>query len=156
MSDETYNIQQRFRFFLEHAGYCTPPGRAACALALARAEQWADEMEDSDQLYIHWEWDDEPYDPGDCCTTEEAQANFDSGQWTGPFGCIVETAAEADSDYANIYEAVWGIVVGPRGTNDPYCRVVRAELADQALYALNLERARRETAAWQDIATVQA
>jgi hypothetical protein len=30
-------LQQRFRFFLEHAGYATPPGRAACALALARA-----------------------------------------------------------------------------------------------------------------------
>jgi hypothetical protein len=28
----------RFGFFLEHAGYATPPGRAACALGLARAE----------------------------------------------------------------------------------------------------------------------
>lgn len=25
--------------------------------------------------------------------------------------------------------SLWGIVVGPRGTDDPYCRVVQAELA---------------------------
>jgi hypothetical protein len=32
-----------WRFFLENAGYATPPGRAVCALELARAEQWAEQ-----------------------------------------------------------------------------------------------------------------
>ena len=32
-----------FRFFIENAGYCTPPGAGVCALALAKAEQWAND-----------------------------------------------------------------------------------------------------------------
>jgi hypothetical protein len=32
-----------WRFFLENAGYATPPSRAVCALELARAEQWAEQ-----------------------------------------------------------------------------------------------------------------
>jgi hypothetical protein len=47
-------LQQRFRFFLEHAGYATPPGRAACALALARAEHVAKDIADAT-----FEWEDD-------------------------------------------------------------------------------------------------
>jgi hypothetical protein len=32
-----------WRFFFERAGYSIPPGKAPCAIALARAEQWADD-----------------------------------------------------------------------------------------------------------------
>jgi hypothetical protein len=32
-----------WRFFLENAGYAAPPGRAVCALGLAKAEQWAEQ-----------------------------------------------------------------------------------------------------------------
>lgn len=34
----TDELRSAFRHSLAHAGYCTPPGRAACALAEARAE----------------------------------------------------------------------------------------------------------------------
>lgn len=36
------DIRRRWQFFQEWAGYATPPGRAACALELARAERAAD------------------------------------------------------------------------------------------------------------------
>jgi hypothetical protein len=31
-----------WRFFFRHAGYSVPPGKAPCAIALARTEQWAE------------------------------------------------------------------------------------------------------------------
>jgi hypothetical protein len=44
-----------FRFFLENAGYCTPPGRAACALSLAKAEETAEAR----GWACDWAWDDD-------------------------------------------------------------------------------------------------
>ena len=38
MSSTTYS---RFKFFRENAGWSTPPGKAQCALQLARAEEVA-------------------------------------------------------------------------------------------------------------------
>lgn len=45
--------RQAWRFFLHNAGYCVPPGRAACAKALAQAERWAEEA----GFVVEWELD---------------------------------------------------------------------------------------------------
>src|SRR4051812_10745523 len=50
-TDETRNA---FRFFLRHASFRTPPGRAACALALARAER------DGKSVGLRFAWVDDP------------------------------------------------------------------------------------------------
>jgi len=49
--------QKQIQFFQEHAGYCTPPGRMACAKALADAETLADELD----LHVTWEYEQENF-----------------------------------------------------------------------------------------------
>lgn len=48
------NLKEAYRFFSAHAGYCTPPGRAACALADARAEIAAK------RIGLVFVWEDDP------------------------------------------------------------------------------------------------
>src|SRR5436190_1084633 len=45
---------EAFHFFIENAGYSTPPGRVACAANLARAEKWARDHD----IEFQWEYDD--------------------------------------------------------------------------------------------------
>lgn len=59
-------LRRDFQRFLECGGYCTPPGRAACALDNARTlAQWR-ELESAGRVRIVAEPELEPYDPGDC------------------------------------------------------------------------------------------
>lgn len=134
--------REAFRFMLENAGYATPPGRAVCALELARAEQLLTDAIAGDAASIEWIYDEEPYDQGDSCTDDEARAKFESNEWVGPFGCIVKVYAEPAEHVdtlayldrvADAEASLFGIVVGPRGTDDSYCRVVAAELASELL-----------------------
>lgn len=138
---------EAFKFFREHAGHSVPPGRAMCALELARAEEWGESLDD--RLTIEWQYDDVPYDPGDAYTSDEAARLFESGEWTGPYGCVVRLDGE-------IRASLWGIVVGPQETDDPYCRVVAAELVDELLYEVTKEAAEAARAANMDVATVTA
>lgn len=121
-SNET---RQAFRFFHEHAGGIV--GRSAeTALELARAEALLREAEELDAASVEWVDDSEPYDFDPSVDSPEYVARqFESGAWTGPFGCIVKVGDEERS--------LWGIVLGSRGTNDPYARVVVAELASELL-----------------------
>lgn len=113
-----------FRFFLERAGYCTPPGRAKGAIQLARAEQLLGRALELGVASLEWVDDVVPYDQGDSCSDEQARRYFESNAWTGPFGCVVEVDGSPGA-------SLWGIVVGPRGLGDPYCRVVQAELSSE-------------------------
>lgn len=145
--------REAFRFFLEHAGYATPPGRAACALELARAEAGLQCALAYGEGSVDWREDWTPYDPGDACTEDEARERFASGEWTGPFGCVV---AIGDDQHPRAVASLWGIVLGPRGLDDPYCRVVVAELAAEALEENRRERYASARAARANIATRRA
>jgi hypothetical protein len=136
--------RKAFRFFHENAGYVVGE-RAIGAAALARAEARLDEAIDNGSATVKWEWDDEPYDHG-YMTDKEVAAKFESNEWTGPYGCTVTVGEETES--------LWGIVVGPRGTDDPYCRVIAAELAEEVFHQVDREAQERERAARMDIATV--
>ncbi len=137
------DLRKRFQFHLEWGGSIV--GRhAELALMSARDERRFEDLGGT----IRWEYDDEPYDGGDCFTDEEIRTKFESNEWSGPYGCIA-TLGE--------YEAsCWGIVLGQADLNDPYARVMAAEEASQVLYEYDLEQAEAERAARQDIATVQA
>jgi hypothetical protein len=139
------DLRKRFRFFLEHSGWATPPGRAACALESARDEQWLDALEDDGRASTTVEYDPEPWDEGTEISAEEATAKFQSGEWDGPYGVTVTCG--------DISASLWGIVVGPRGESDPYIRVVRAELAGDVRAQVETERLERERAANMDVAT---
>lgn len=49
------SLREAFRFHHANSGYCTPPGRAQCALDAARAEKTARDL----GLRVVWEEEDE-------------------------------------------------------------------------------------------------
>jgi hypothetical protein len=102
------NLVNRYRFFREHGGYCTPPGPVACALELARAERAADAL----GWRVEWRDDDLPWD-GD-----------------GPAPRYLYAAILCD-DTGAVLESLGAIGVNDPG--DPYLRVVEAELASEAI-----------------------
>lgn len=112
------------QFFYDHAGFSvrvsegetTEDGRLRTARELAAAEQWA-----RDQMaVIEWEDDD------------VAHLYYDraSDRDTHYYGCIVIVG--------NVTESLWGIDL--IDWDDPYKRVVVAELASQVMYVVT-ERA---------------
>jgi hypothetical protein len=113
MNAQTKALRPAWRFFLENGGYSTPPGRAACALESARSEALLTEAIDADVCTVEWHNDPEP--------------DFETREWTGPYayGCVLEVNGEHVA-------SLWGIVLGSRDLQDPYRRVVEAELASEA------------------------
>lgn len=105
-----------FRFFLHNAGYCTPPGRAACALSLAKAEAYAEAAGWS----FRWEYDAH----GHMCMR-------DHDEWCRE-GCRKEHEIEGCSVVDGRGEELascWGIIDACRD----YRRVMQAELASEAM-----------------------
>lgn len=102
-------LYDAYLFFKGHAGYCTPPGRAACALDLARAERWAEEEG------ITFAWEDDPEEwQGDC---------------ERPFEVLNCTAIDEDGTGVT---SLCGIgMTGECATDHAYARVVQAELAEE-------------------------
>jgi len=129
------SINNRYRFFREHAGNVgvidsngrTAFEQARLSLSLARAERLLDEAEELGIAETKWEVEEETYDPGDVCSEDEARAKFESNEWTGPFYCSITIGGE-DGEVA---ASLGMIVLGSQETDDPYARVVRAELASE-------------------------
>jgi hypothetical protein len=119
------DLAKRYRFFIEHAGYATPPGRVACALALAKAEQAAER-----RGLTFW-YDDE---------TDEWDAD-DVVRPRYVLWCAVSRAPAADAarDLDHKYVLAGVGMVGVDSLADPYLRVVAAELFSEALDALDDE-----------------
>jgi hypothetical protein len=136
-------LLEPFRFHREHAGYSVPPGRAACALEAARAEILLRRAVELGAAAVEWQDDEIPYDPG-LTSEEEARRLFETGKWTGPYGCRVRVATARLDDEEET--SLWGIVTGPEGERDPYRRVVEAELASELLDELRAAVARAELA----------
>ncbi len=101
--------RRAIRFFAEHAGYATPPGRLACAKALADAESaaataglhpdWSDDAGGADALGDHAAW---------CgCTTpphhriERCTLHAEDGTVVVSLGGVID----ADADYRRVVEA---------------------------------------------------
>jgi len=109
------DFRRRWQFFLEHAGYCTPPGRAACALSLARAERDAEFHE----LAFRWEDDADGWSDIRC----------DEKRWPGKgpretcesCGCY-----DPDGVYLTGLGGIWD-------ADADYRRVIQAQLALEAL-----------------------
>lgn len=117
------DLRAAFRFFLEHAGYATPPGRAACALRLARAELWRKAEEDAGRLRVLWVLDPDtrPEDFDD----EPPETEY--------FGCVVEKWDPTPNRGWTHLASCWGIgFLHSDPESDPYGRVMAAELASEA------------------------
>lgn len=105
-----------WRFFLENAGYATPPGRAKCALDLAHAERQA-----RNQGYT-FEWE---YDCDGCsgCDCGNKACKCASGEEHETLACVCRTA------FGKVAASLCGICEPSK----EYRRVVEAELALEAL-----------------------
>ena len=125
-SNKFARIRPAFRFFLEHAGYCTPPGKAACALSLAKAEQWAD----SRGLEFVTEPDlDADLSFADTWPARERDA-FKKHDHEVICARLVRPCPDHGTDckHAETLAALGGIV----DADSSYLRVIRAELASEA------------------------
>lgn len=112
-------LRESFHFHLEHGGYCTPPGRAACALASARAELAAKE---NDDLRIRWV-DDSDYIDLSWDENGQTLRGLESGEFICE-GCIVEQRCPTCGQWEHL-ESLWQIISEP---GSAYHRVVEAEL----------------------------
>ena len=113
----TSKLQEAFQFFREHAGYCTPPGLAACALRLARAEQWGEER----GIEVTWEEEQDRYE--------------DVWGEPAPEGCDVLFAFVKHEGH--VLASLGMITLKAPSfmggvSRDPYVRVVNAELFAEA------------------------
>jgi hypothetical protein len=113
------NLRERFKFFLENDGYCTPPGRAACALESARLEA---EWEGCDTIRFRWVYDDDL----DLSWDEDGsiREGLESGRLEA-FGCILEQRCKACGEWEHV-DSLFGIIVA--SLNDPYVRCVQADM----------------------------
>jgi hypothetical protein len=107
------------QFFLEHAGWATPPGREDCAILLAAAEARAS----AGGVSFHWEIDEDS-SSADWKSAEELRE--DGGPYA-VWGCVARDAS------GGCFASLWSIDFGPGGDpwGDPYRRVVEAELATE-------------------------
>lgn len=135
------NLASAAAFFLEHACHCTPPGRVACALSLARAEERAK----AEGLTVSWDDEQLPWD-GDC----EAPNVHACATVLHP------DHADADLSSVEVRFPYWDRKDGTRGRSpavlaslgsialdswrDPYMRVIEAELFAEALDEIDAER----------------
>jgi hypothetical protein len=132
---------EAFKFFREHAGYSTPPGRAKCAMDLARAEARGK----AEGLKVTWNDEDMPWD-GDC----EAPAVHAYATVLHPDHADADTTSIAVRfPYYDRKDGTTGRVpfvlaslggIGMDSCHDPYKRVVEAELFAEALDELDAER----------------
>ena len=120
--------REAFRFHLQHGGYCTPPGRAQCALNAARTEQTARDL----NLRVVWEYEDDfPPDFDD----ERDNEKIRSGEWEWLRAHVPDPMGI--DPYA--IAACGGIAISPDGQS--YRRVMEADLLAEAVAVL---RARLE------------
>lgn len=113
--------REAIKFFAEHAVYCTPPGRMACAKALAEAEAMAQDLE----LTVDWETD---YDADTSWMDAKQLKQFEDGTLVPYYARVFN----AERDY--VLAALGGIFM--LNTGDAYSRVVEAELFQEAIAEL--------------------
>ncbi len=106
--------REAWKFFLQHAGYATPPGPAQCALDLARAEAWA---KAEGLVFV---WDNDP-DADDSWMDDTQRQQEHTAE-----GCTVYRRCE---DCGEISSTPLNGLYGIFDADSDYRRVVEAELA---------------------------
>jgi hypothetical protein len=144
---------ESYRHMREHGDYSYDPatetrdqGRTRCALALARAEY---RLRHSPSVV---QWIDDP-EPDTSWMDEQARAEYERGD-TRMLACLLWTPHDSDQcEFPAV--SLWGIHVSS-DDDDPYKRVIAAELAAEAGLLLDdrAEDAEREHWAARDVLTV--
>jgi hypothetical protein len=106
-------LRDSFRFFFEHDGYVTPPGRAVCAIRTARAEL---AVRQRDDIRFRWEPDECP-DLSWMSARELEREHYVEG-------CIMERKCSTCGAWESV-DSLWGIT----DADDTYRRIIEAQLA---------------------------
>ena len=114
------DLLSAYRFFSEHAGWSTPPGKACCALAYARAER------DARTLGYTFAWTADP---------EPSEYQDHKGRWHTDYDAEMCEIIDPDGRCT-------GSLRGIIGATPAYRRVIEAELASEAI-------AREAVPSWQ-------
>lgn len=121
--------QSAVQFFFARAGFSYQPntetrtqGRWRCARELAKAEQAARERGWS----FRWVFDHH-FDASDFASEEEGGWSDEEKAAMVGYGCVM---VDRDGEQLG---SLWGITLADNSLADPYCRVVEAELASEAL-----------------------
>jgi hypothetical protein len=110
------------KFFQEHAGYCTPPGRMACAKSLAIAEQAANVAE------AQFEWRQEEFERiEDLLDSSMFRSENEFKRYCDKYRDDVLCCILRDAN-GDVLASLGGII----GADKDYRRVVEAELALEA------------------------
>jgi hypothetical protein len=111
-------LYQRFRFFKAYAGFATPPGRSACALALARAEMAA---HDAGIAFVYK------------LDSEVTWALGSDGEYHASAAYVLHAVLEDEDEQQRSLAAIGGV---DADGDAAFYRVLEAQLADVALDAL--------------------
>lgn len=114
---KTMTSREAFKFFLENAGWCTPPGRAVCAIERARDEEKIREKVDTGQWRFRWVHDDTAWDADESIPVPEEV-----------LGCILEEKCEGCGSWVP-RESLWGI----GDPDDAFRRVIETDLGSEGL-----------------------
>lgn len=116
------NRRRRIEFFAANGGYATPPGRLVCAKRLADAEEHREALEAEGRIAVRWEADE---DPDFSWADAETLTKLEDGTYEA-LACLVTIEGDGEARSAGLC----GIVIA---ANDPYGRVVEAELTAELL-----------------------
>lgn len=118
LAEQQKDLRARHVFFMEHAGYATPPGRAKCALDMAKAEVRAIELD----CQWRWSFDEDGFDSlGDHAYWCEKEAKGEKHEHQ-VLQCVMY-----DKDGKHL-ASLCGII----DPDKAYKRVIQAELAVDA------------------------
>lgn len=129
----------RVRFFWEYAGSSYDPtretheaGRMRGAVNLARAEEWLDQMQenaDETENYVQIDWEEDEY---------ADRSHLEDDDFRPLYGCTVVVCVDGSEWDASC----GGIDIGWNTVNDdPYCRVMVAELASEIRHQMQKDGA---------------
>ena len=128
------DLRERFKFHLKHGGWCSPPGRVACAMSAAQAEAALERGVDAGDWRVRWV-PDEHFDIGNSGDDPSVRKGLETGRYD-VYGCILERRVEpcgacGAGERWDVADSLWGIIIGPDGEDD-YRRTVEADMAGVA------------------------
>jgi len=152
--------QKAFKFFFENAGWSNPPGKAACSLEYARAEEEAEAR----GWTVKWRLDEDShldvFGVLECCERANKQCEYERHSHGRYKVCLYHYYdAHGDAMCATLYDEEGEILASLgmiEGATSEYRRVIEAELVLEALGELRVAEAteKRQESEWLRVAAL--
>jgi len=152
--------QEAFRFFFVNAGWSNPPGKAACALACAKAEEEAEAR----GWTAKWKWEEEShldvFGVLECCERANKKCQHERHSHGSYEVCPDHyDVVHGDAMWAGLYDEKGNLLASLgmiEGVTSEYRRVIEAELVLEALGELRVAEAteKRQESEWLRVAAL--